>query len=122
MVDYTRQVQFTTEPAGIVEIDAQGMVKPLADGTTTITATLTSGQVAQTPIVVEGYASPPQINFQNQVVPIFTKFSCNSGGCHGKASGQNGFRLSLLGFYPEDDYEFLVLEGRGRRVLSTGSL
>ena len=26
------------------------------------------------------------------------------------------FRLSLLGFYPEDDYEFLVKEGRGRRL------
>src|SRR5581483_6492805 len=34
----------------------------------------------------------------------------------GKASGQNGFKLSLLGFYPEDDHEFLVKEGRGRRI------
>ena len=49
-------------------------------------------------------------------MPIFTKLTCNSGGCHGKASGQNGFKLSLLGFYPEEDYEFLVKEGRGRRL------
>ena len=49
-------------------------------------------------------------------MPIFTKLGCNSGGCHGKASGQNGFKLSLLGFYPDDDYEFLVKEGRGRRL------
>jgi hypothetical protein len=116
MADYTRQVQFTSDPAGIVEIDALGMVKPLADGSTTITATHPGGQTAQTAITVEGFADPPMINFKNQIVPIFTKFSCNSGGCHGKASGQNGFRLSLLGFYPDDDYEFLVMEGRGRRV------
>ena len=38
------------------------------------------------------------------------------GGCHGKASGQNGFRLSLLGFEPALDYETLVKEGRGRRL------
>src|SRR5205085_3261346 len=56
------------------------------------------------------------INFANQIVPIFTKLGCNSGGCHGKSSGQNGFKLSLLGFYPEEDYEFLVKEARGRRL------
>src|SRR5262249_37771340 len=36
--------------------------------------------------------------------------------CHGKASGQNGFKLSLLGFEPTEDYEYLVKEGRGRRL------
>jgi hypothetical protein len=50
------------------------------------------------------------------IVPIFTKTGCNGGGCHGKAAGQNGFRLSLLGFEPEEDYGFLVSEARGRRV------
>lgn len=57
------------------------------------------------------------INFTNQIVPIFTKLSCNSGGCHGKASGQNGFKLSLLGFEPDVDYTALVKEGRGRRLV-----
>ena len=56
------------------------------------------------------------INFGNQIVPIFTKLGCNSGGCHGKASGQNGFKTSLLGFEPEVDYNALVKEARGRRV------
>ena len=56
------------------------------------------------------------VNFANQVVPIFTKFGCNAGGCHGKAGGQNGFKLSLLGFEPDEDYEYLVKEARGRRL------
>ncbi|MFN9233309.1 MAG: DUF1549 domain-containing protein, partial [Planctomyces sp.] len=56
------------------------------------------------------------MNFENEIVPIFTKLGCNAGGCHGKADGQNGFRLSLLGFYPDEDYEFLVHEDRGRRI------
>ncbi len=64
-------------------------------------------------------ATQPQlrsINFANQIVPIFTKTGCNSGGCHGKSGGQNGFRLSLLGFEPTEDYEWLVRESRGRRL------
>jgi hypothetical protein len=56
------------------------------------------------------------INFPNQIVPIFTKAGCNGGGCHGKSSGQNGFRLSLLGFEPTEDYNWLVDESRGRRI------
>ena len=42
--------------------------------------------------------------------------ACNSGGCHGKSGGQNGFKLSLLGFYPDEDYEFIRKENRGRRI------
>src|SRR5437879_9717183 len=56
------------------------------------------------------------INFANQIVPIFIKSGCNAGGCHGKASGQNGFKLSLLGFDPDFDYHAIVNEARGRRL------
>src|SRR4051812_851607 len=66
-----------------------------------------------------GFAADPArpLNFIDDVVPVLTKASCNSGGCHAKAgNGQNGFRLSLLGFEPREDYEHIVKEGRGRRV------
>jgi len=54
--------------------------------------------------------------FLGDVIPILTRYGCNSGGCHGKATGQNGFRLSLLGFVPDFDHVALLREGRGRRV------
>jgi len=55
--------------------------------------------------------------FVNDVMPILTKAGCNSGACHAKAGlGQNGFRLSVLGFEPAEDYEHIVYEARGRRV------
>jgi hypothetical protein len=61
-------------------------------------------------------ASRP-LSFVNDIVPILTKANCNSGGCHAKAgTGQRGFRLSLLGFEPQEDYEHIVKEGKGRRV------
>src|SRR5947199_6110883 len=56
------------------------------------------------------------INFENDIVPILSKFGCNASGCHGKAEGQNGFKLSVFGFDPPADYDALTKEGRGRRV------
>src|SRR4051812_31755623 len=58
------------------------------------------------------------INFANQIVPIFTKAGCNAGGCHGKASGQNGFKLSLFGFDADFDHSAIVKEARGRRIFA----
>lgn len=61
-------------------------------------------------------AKVSDVHFGTDVVPILTKLGCNGGGCHGKATGQNGFRLSLFGFEPDVDYDALVYEGRGRRL------
>lgn len=70
-------------------------------------------------IVRPGLAAEPAppSSFVNDVAPILTKAGCNSGACHAKAGmGQRGFRLSLLGFEPQEDYEHIVKEGHGRRV------
>ena len=56
------------------------------------------------------------IDFENDVQPIMTRFGCTSGPCHGKARGQGGFQLSLLGFDAEFDYNAITKEGRGRRI------
>lgn len=55
-------------------------------------------------------------DFENEIQPLLTRYGCNSGGCHGKASGQNGFKLSLFGFDSLADYEEIVDRARGRRV------
>lgn len=60
-----------------------------------------------------------RVTFGLDVAPVLTRSGCNSGGCHGKAAGQNGFRLSLLGFEPGDDYAAIVREGGGRRLSRT---
>lgn len=113
--DVTRQAKYQVEPAGILSVDETGLMTPLQDGTAQVTATFGEKSVVA-PVHVADFADNRPMNFKNQIVPVFTKLGCNSGGCHGKASGQNGFKLSLLGFYPEDDYEFLVKESRGRRI------
>ena len=100
-------------------VDAAGLVSAVAGGEAAILIKLgDSGHEITVPVVVENYSPGPPIHFTNDVVPIFTKLGCNSGGCHGKSSGQNGFRLSLLGFEPELDYETLVREGPGPAAVS----
>jgi hypothetical protein len=114
--DYTREVSYQASPAGIVQVSKTGRVTPLAEGQTTVTAKSSNGLTATLPVTVEEFKNVPSVSFPNQIVPIFTKAGCNAGGCHGKSSGQNGFKLSLLGFEPTEDYEHLTREARGRRV------
>ena len=68
-------------------------------------------------------AEPPSqpLNFENDIVPILSKFGCNASGCHGKAEGQNGFKLSVFGFDPAADYRAITMEGRGRRVFPSAA-
>jgi len=61
-------------------------------------------------------APATQVSFELDVQPILSAAGCNSGPCHGKARGQNGFQLSLLGFDPDFDFAAIAKEGRGRRV------
>jgi hypothetical protein len=60
--------------------------------------------------------APRPPSFLNDVEPLFTRLGCNQGACHGKAAGQNGFRLSLRGYAPELDYPWLTREYEGRRI------
>lgn len=58
----------------------------------------------------------PAVDFRNEIQPLLTRYGCNSGGCHGKASGQNGFKLSLFGFDEKHDHDEIVRRARGRRL------
>src|SRR5262249_54314612 len=101
-------------PPGVVEVDPAGFVRPIGAGEATISVEAT-GRIVSSRVVVRDDARRP-VHFANDVMPILTRYGCNAGGCHGKASGQNGFRLSLFGFDADFDYSAIVHEARGRRV------
>jgi hypothetical protein len=61
-------------------------------------------------------AAGPAPSFEIDVEAVLTRAGCNSGPCHGKARGQNGFQLSLLGFDPDLDHGALTRELWGRRL------
>ena len=114
-VDLTHAVKFSIADGKSARVSETGRVLPSANGTTELIATY-GDKAVRVPLKVERIGEDLPINFANHVVPVFTKLGCNSGGCHGKQSGQNGFRLSLLGFEPELDYTTLMKESRGRRL------
>ena len=114
--DMTREVVYSSSPDNLISISDSGKVIPLGNGDVTITATNDKGLAGKLDLVVERFETPQPINFPNEIVPLFTKHGCNGGGCHGKSEGQNGFKLSLLGFEPTEDFEYLVKESRGRRL------
>ena len=116
-VDATRKAKVTVTPATLAEVLDGGYVVAKMDGKGVVRVAV-DGEGLTVPLEVTGIASPSAVRFAEDVAPLFTRFGCNSGGCHGKSGGQNGFALSLLGFEPQEDFEFVVKEGRGRRVFA----
>jgi len=112
--DLTHDVRYEAD-AKVVRVTTTGRVVPVGNGTTEVVARY-GDKIIKVPVASTSCDENLPINFGNQIVPIFTKLGCNGGGCHGKASGQNGFKLSLLGFEPEVDFSALVKEARGRRL------
>lgn len=114
--DVTRDVKYEVRPPVLVRVDADGLIHPLAEGTTKLVVRH-GGIESEIPVTVSGLLQPVPVSFVHEVLPILTKARCNSGGCHGKAEGQNGFKLSLFGFDAGFDHDALVNESRGRRVV-----
>lgn len=114
-VDLTRDAKFTSMNPQIAAVDESGIVTPVADGSAVIRVEH-AGQTANIPVEVKGSAQFVPVDFQNDVMPVLTAGSCNAGACHGKARGQNGFQLSLLGFDANFDFNALAKEARGRRI------
>ncbi|MFY9344730.1 MAG: hypothetical protein WAT39_19720, partial [Planctomycetota bacterium] len=60
-------------------------------------------------------AGPP-IDFAHDVLPLLQRHGCASAYCHGSATGQNGFKLSLFGSDPAADHAAIATWLRGRRL------
>jgi len=118
--DVTRQATFTSNQPQVVRVDARGFVTPLTVGDAEIVIQH-QGVEARVPVRVQSLDSNRPIDFSNEIVPLLSRVGCKAGGGHGKASGQNGFKLSLFGFDTNFDYQALALEGRGRRVFASSA-
>ncbi|MBC8289031.1 MAG: DUF1549 domain-containing protein, partial [Planctomycetes bacterium] len=103
-LDVTAQAMFEATPSGIVTVSAAGLITPRADVQPTVPARPGS-LIARVPFMVSGIATPLPPRSPTDGAPVFTRNSCNSGGCHGKKGGQEGFELALLGFEPKLDLQ-----------------
>jgi Protein of unknown function (DUF1549)/Protein of unknown function (DUF1553) len=114
--DLTRDARYTPTPSGIVRVTSAGYVRPIGKGDATISIEA-AGQRQTVRVTVRDFDENQPLHFGNDIVPLLTRHGCNAGGCHGKASGQNGFKLSLFGFDATFDYNALVKDARGRRIM-----
>jgi len=115
VADLTARAKFTSSNPAVATVDAQGLVKAAGDGTATITATHEGKQVIAQ-VHVSKTKEPVTWSFRNQVIPMLTKATCNSGACHGALAGKGGLKLSLRGYDPDADHFVLTRQALGRRV------
>jgi hypothetical protein len=113
--DCTGASSFLSVDAAIATVTPAGVVKAAADGATVIEVRV-QDRLVRVPVQVEGTTKARRFNFENDIESLLSRFGCNSAGCHGKAEGQNGFKLSVFGFDPVGDHAALTKEARGRRV------
>ena len=119
-IDATDQATFQSSHPTIATVSAGGVVLPVADGVAKIEATF-EGRSASVEIRIVNATVLPSLHFGRDIIPLLTKAGCNSGGCHGKQSGQNGFKLSVFGHDLQADYHALTSEARGRRLFPAAS-
>jgi hypothetical protein len=115
VADRTATARFNSTNPNVATVDASGLVRPVGDGETTITATA-NGRTAAAKVRVTRAkdATPP--SFRNDVLPILTRAGCNSGACHGALAGKGGLKLSLRGYDPDADHFVLTRQALSRRV------
>jgi hypothetical protein len=114
--DITREATYASTNPKVATVDPKGYVAPAGDGSAIIKI-VRGNDTLEVPVAVKGFGGTGRgVDFRTEVMPLLSKHGCNAGGCHGKASGQNGFKLSLFGFDTDFDYEAVVQEARGRRI------
>lgn len=114
--DVTRVARITTDSPKTAVADTSGVIRPVADGATTV-AVEAAGTRVSVPVTVERAAADVPVNFSREIEPILTKAGCNGGGCHGAQHGKGGFKLTLFGFDPGEDFAQIVRSNEGRRVV-----
>jgi len=113
--DLTRDIEFKFSTPDVARIDRYGVLRPVAMGETQLIVNPGNQQLV-VPVRVSELSDPRKVSFRHDVLPVVSRSGCNAGGCHGKAEGQNGFKLSVFGSDPAADYHAMVREGIGRRI------
>ena len=108
--DVTGQVKWTLSNAGAAELSGTGVLKPLQNGSVTVTAEF-GGRRAQAQFEFAGISAAREFSFARDIDGIFTRNGCNNASCHGGVKGRGGFKLSQGALYPKDDYEWIVKGG-----------
>ncbi len=110
--DLTRALEWVSLDPNVAVVSPKGRVEPRGNGVAAIVARRGSVEV-RTSVKVEAMEKPAPVSFRRDVIPAFSQAGCNMGACHGTPTGKGGFRLSLRGYLPDQDYFTLTREAGG---------
>ena len=113
--DVTASVKLISSDPSIVSVDPDGAIRPHKNGRAQVTA-VSGGARATSTVTVAGLKPGTPPSFLKDVIPVLTHAGCNMGACHGAAAGKGGFRLSLLGYDPDLDFESITRQAGARRI------
>ena len=117
--DLTSHAVLSLSQPDLAELSDAQRVIASADGELLLTATLADKQATAT-IKIDGTQERRPFCFSRDIGAILTRRGCNATKCHSAVPGQGGFKLSINGSYPHNDYKWIV-EGGHFEVLTAES-
>ena len=112
--DLTPFAAFASDTPDLLDTTG-GYVRGKRNGNTQLSVQV-GGRTARVPVTVSRFDTADPVSFRHEVIAGLNVGGCNAGACHGTPSGKNGFKLSLRGFEPAQDYIQLTRDVWGRRT------
>ena len=109
-VDLTSESRFSLSDDRLAEVGPEGLLRARRDGEVRLRAEV-AGRRLEAAVHIEGTARARPFGFARDVVGVFTRNGCNGSECHGGVKGRGGFKLSLHGINPREDYRWTVTGG-----------
>ena len=105
--DVTLESTFSISDPGVAAIRNGVKLMALSDGEAVLRAEF-EDQIAATRVHIADSGKTRSFSFERDIGGILTKHGCNGSECHGAIKGKGGFKLSLHGRFPSDDYRWIV--------------
>ncbi|MCP3693695.1 MAG: hypothetical protein GY917_15945, partial [Planctomycetaceae bacterium] len=114
-VDATHEAKYVSAHPEIVTVDEQGQLVARSNGQATVQSQVAPWQ-SEPKVTTKNVVSEPAVRFMKQVRPVISKAGCNMGACHASQYGKGGFKLSVFGFEPSQDWQGIVRDRLQRRI------
>ena len=113
--DLTGQAKFGSSDEKIVSVNERGLLLAVADGQAKITVS-SGAMTKEVPVTVSGVLPQPAVGFTEHIRPILNKAGCAMAACHASQHGKGGFKLSVFGSEPSQDWTAMARDSVQRRT------
>ncbi len=113
--DLTQTAVYQSDAPQVVAVDSNGRLLAQGNGKATVTVTV-AGAAQRVAVEVSGVLPLAKVDYFHDIGPVLSKTGCNSATCHATQYGKGGFKLSVFGYAPDEDYRAMIRDWQGRRV------